>query len=239
MADKPIKLFASRAERYPQADGADITEATARAGLDLIPVLGGPINEILSLVLAPAIARRRDEWFKELADAVDRLETKVEGLKERLNRNEAFVSATIQATRIAVSTHQREKREMLRNALLKIAEGKGPNDELQQVFLNAVEVFSVSHVKVLKVLWNCTQDLIRRGLWNPAHPGSIPSYRNVIALLLPELKAHETLVVSILTDLRNRGFSKLTDLDVPFPNQGMVTNVGIEFLRFVLDEESQ
>ena len=233
MSEKPIKLFGGRADRYPEADDAEFAEGIARAAIKLIPFVGGATNDVLNLVLAPAIVRRRDEWFKELAEDLDKLDKEVKGLKERLSQNEPFVSAVIQATRIALSTHQQEKRQMLRYALLKIATGKGPDEELQQVFLNAIEEFSVSHVKVLNVLANCTQELIQRGLWNSGHPNSIPAYRNVIALLLPELRTHESLVVSILIDLRNRGFSKLADLDVPFPNQGMVTNLGAEFLRFV------
>ena len=54
---------------------------SARALLAAIPVIGGSITETLSMVLAPAVARRRDEWFKELADALDRLEQKAEGFR--------------------------------------------------------------------------------------------------------------------------------------------------------------
>jgi len=136
MTEKPIKLFATRAERYPQPTEADNAQAIARAGIAAIPVIGGTIDEILSLVLAPAVARRRDEWLKELADALDQVEKKVEGFKvEELAKNEAFVSATIQATVIAVGTHQREKREYLRNALLNIAKGITSDDIKQQFFL--------------------------------------------------------------------------------------------------------
>lgn len=240
MPEEPIKLFASRAERYPEADAADIAEAGARAGLNLIPLVGGAVSDLFSVVLAPSLARRRDEWFKELAKGLDTLEKQAEGFKiENLVQNEAFVSATIQATRIAIGTHQREKREMLRNALLKVAIGKGPDEELQQVYWNAIEAYSPSHVKVLKALRNCTQELIEKGQYRPSHPSSVPCYRNVLALLIPELKAHENLVVSVLTDLRNRGFSKLAGLDVPFPSEGMVTALGNEFLKFVLAEPTK
>jgi DNA-binding GntR family transcriptional regulator len=52
------------------------------------------------MVLAPAVARRRDQWLKELADGLDQLEAKVEGFKvENLQHDEEFVSAVIEASR--------------------------------------------------------------------------------------------------------------------------------------------
>src|ERR1700685_4332300 len=97
MAEDPIKLFATRAERYPEPAEADTAQAIAKAGMAAIPVIGGPINQVLSLVLTPAVGRRRDEWLKELADALDEMEKEVAGFRiEKLADDEAFVSATIQ-----------------------------------------------------------------------------------------------------------------------------------------------
>ena len=61
MAEETIKLFATRAERYPEPDVADNVQGATRAALAAIPCIGGPITELLSMVLAPAVARRRDE----------------------------------------------------------------------------------------------------------------------------------------------------------------------------------
>jgi hypothetical protein len=56
---------------------------------------------------APAIARRRDQWFKELADGLEQLEDNVEGFKiTNLEHDEEFVSAVIEASRSAISTHK-------------------------------------------------------------------------------------------------------------------------------------
>lgn len=155
MPENPIKIFSKRSERYPEPDETDTIQGSARAALSAIPVIGGTITEVLSMVLAPAVSRRRDEWLKELADGLDRLEERVEGFKvEDLASNDAFVSATIQATRAATATHQKEKREYLCNVLLKVALGKTPGEELQHVFISAIDAFTASHVKVLSVLWN-------------------------------------------------------------------------------------
>src|ERR1700676_5480182 len=60
MAEDPIKLFSSRAERYPEPTEADIVQGTARAALAAIPFVGGSITEALSMVLAPAVTRREE-----------------------------------------------------------------------------------------------------------------------------------------------------------------------------------
>jgi protoheme ferro-lyase len=122
MAEDPIKLFSSRADRYPEPTEADVALGAGRAALAAIPVIGGTLTEVLSLVLAPAVARRRDTWFRELADALEEAERKIEGFTiENLAEDELFVSAVIEATRSAVSTHKDEKREALKNGLLNIA----------------------------------------------------------------------------------------------------------------------
>jgi hypothetical protein len=51
------------------------------------------------MVLAPTVARRRNQWLKELADGLDQLEAKVEGFKvENLQHDQEFVSAVIEAS---------------------------------------------------------------------------------------------------------------------------------------------
>lgn len=236
MSEKPIKLFATRSERYPESDSADTVQALAKAGIAAIPIVGGPLNQILSLVLSPAVARRRDEWFKELTDALDEMEKKIEGFKvENLADNEAFVSAMIQATVIATRTHQREKRKYLRNALVNIAKGMTSDEIKQQVFLNAIEAFTAAHIKALNVLWR------GGGLRISWDENSVPimrrTYGAAIEISVPELKGQMILIEAVLADLRNRGFSNLGGPDIGFPQGGLISNLGIEFLNFVLSPE--
>lgn len=108
LEEKPIKLFDKRSERYPEPEKGDVPGAIVRAGLAAIPIVGGSINEMLSLILAPSVERRRGEWLKDLANVVEELEKQVVGFDPKnLSGNEAFVSASIQATRVALSTHQK------------------------------------------------------------------------------------------------------------------------------------
>jgi hypothetical protein len=89
--------------------------------------------------------------LKAQADAY--IASRVGGL-EKLLENHTFLSAVFQATRVAGGTHLSEKRAMLRNAMVNIAVGDAPDEDLQHIFLNLIDQRTVSHVKVLKFIKN-------------------------------------------------------------------------------------
>ena len=238
MTEQPIKLFASLAERYPQPGEADAVHGAARAALASIPIVGDAAAEDLSVVLSPPVARRRDAWFIELANDLDRVEAKVDGFSvENLVRCEPFLSAVIQVSSAALATHLPDKRTLLRNALLNIALGKAPREELQGIFIAAIDAFSLSHVMVLDFLWRGLQELNRAGKWSPINPYGLSNYMTAISELHPELKGEESFLLYIMTELKNRGFSNVSRPDDSFPQQPGVTNMGIQFLQFILAPE--
>jgi hypothetical protein len=72
---------------------------------------------------------RQIEWWKELADAFEAEERKNSRFRvKHAFESESFITATMQATRVAVSTHQHPKRILLRKALMKIATGRAPGE---------------------------------------------------------------------------------------------------------------
>ncbi len=155
VTEDPVKLFATRAEQYPEPTDADIAQGAARATLAAMPLIGGPVTEALSIFLVSPVARRRDAWFKNLADGFDELEAKVDGFRtENLQNQERIISAVIQATRSALGAHQREKLDALRNAILNIALSKTPDEEREIFFLNLIELFSVTHLEILRLFAN-------------------------------------------------------------------------------------
>ena len=50
MADEFTKLFSTRSERYPEPTGADAALGVSRAALAAIPIVGGSITEVVSMV---------------------------------------------------------------------------------------------------------------------------------------------------------------------------------------------
>ncbi len=238
MADETTKLFATRSERYPEPTGADAALGISRAALAAIPVVGGSVTEVLSMVLAPAVARRRDLWLKELADALDDLEQKVDGFSiENLGQDETFVSAVIEATRSAVSTHKDEKRDALRNALLNIALHRGPDENQQQIFLRYIDELTVWHIRMLELFRDPPKYLAARGVGQNYYMGG---GSQVLEDVYPELRGRREFYDQISNDLNTRGlFNSPSFLHSTMTAQGMVskrtTPLADQFLNFITD----
>jgi hypothetical protein len=140
------------ATKLPQRQTADYVRGLTKAGLSLIPCVGSPAAEIFDMLLVPPLSKRRDEWLQDLYNDLRKLEERVEGFRiENLVGNEIFVSATVQASQIAIRTHQAEKRQALRNALINIVLGRSLDEETQFFFLGLVDAFTVTHLEVLRL----------------------------------------------------------------------------------------
>jgi hypothetical protein len=154
---------------------------------------------------------------------------------ENLADNEPFITAVIQVTRSAIATHQPDKRTMLRNALLNSAVGRGPKEELQEVFIAAIDALSLSHIKILNFYRNGIDELTKAGLYDPMYPYALVNYSTAIGELYPDMEGHEDFLLYLMTDLRSRGFSTIGRPGDSFPQHPGVTNMGVEFLRFILE----
>jgi len=130
----------------PEKSAGDVAHTLARAAISAIPVIGGPSAELLSFVIAPPLEGRRQEWMKSVAGRLDGVEAKV----ERLAEDPSFVTTMVQATQIATRTHQEEKLVALRNAIVNAAVGTAPEDDMRSFFLSLVDVFTPTHLQVLR-----------------------------------------------------------------------------------------
>ena len=106
---------------------------------------------------APAYQRRRDDWFREVADAIDKQFPDGQFDWAAASQDEGFVSAVFSATQAAIRDSSEEKRRYLRNALLRVAAGKGPPADQQATFFRISEDLSASHVRLLDFFWRATQ----------------------------------------------------------------------------------
>jgi len=125
--------------------------AVIKGSLSALPLVGGALSEVIGLLVMGPLARRRDEWWTDVARRLLDLEGKVHGFTfEDLRNNPEFVSAMIQATQSAERTHRKEKLEALRNAVLNIALGHKPSEDLQAIFMNLVDSFAPVHLELLR-----------------------------------------------------------------------------------------
>jgi hypothetical protein len=224
-------------DKMPQKQALDYLHTAVKTAIALVPQWwAAPAAEIFALVLASPIEKRRDEFLEDLAWVVKETAARVDDLQpEKLAQNEAFISATLQAARIAMGTHLKEKRQYLRNALLNIAVGKGLDEIKQQLFLNAIEAFSPAHVKALDLIWRGAGQKIA---WDDNKiPMNQRNYGTAIGIVVRELAGQPYVAAAIFADLRNRGLSNLGGPEMSFPVGGIITNLGVEFLHFVLSPE--
>ena len=212
--------------KVPKQSKGDVAHTLAKAGLSAIPVIGGPAVELFQYLVQPPLEKRRGEWMAQVGEKLRELEAK--GLKlEDLQKNEAFVSAVMHASQIALRTHKAEKRDALRNAILNVAKGQAPDEALQNVFLNLVDSFTEIHLRILKVFQA------------PAPPPnmSMGGLSSVLEHNIPELRGNRELYDQLWKDLYSRGLVNTDGLHVTMTGNGLgqkrTTGIGDTFLKFI------
>ena len=100
--------------------------------------------------MTPPLERRREEWMKDVADALRRLAEKHRVDLAGLSDRPEFVDAAVTATLAAIRTSSGKKREALRNAVLNSALGTVDASQ-QQIFLAMTERFSDRHLVLLSL----------------------------------------------------------------------------------------
>jgi hypothetical protein len=215
----------SHIEPVPEPTAVDHFFGIAKAAVSGIPVLGSPAAELFGMITAPILGRRRDEWFEELRLRLNELSRKVEGLSEALTED-AFVSALAQATHVALRTHQAEKLEALRNAVLNVAVGRSPSDDLQLIFLNLVDSFTPTHLQVLKQFVRRDSEIITR--LRERQP-------ELIDLAVRDLRDRSLLRDARLYAARNRDFPPGSLIAQDF----QITDFGKQFLDFITTPEAE
>lgn len=227
--------------KHPKRKSRDIAHGLVKAGLSAIPIVGGPSNELFSLVVTPSLEKRRDKWVQSIAEGLKDLEQKVEDFKiENLRKNESFVSTVMQASQAAIRSHQKQKLEALRNAVLNAALPNAPKEDLQLMFLNFVDSLTSWHLRMLKLLDD----------FKAKHPSNRSTgvriefvakskEKTVITAqkALPDLGDHYNFYDQVLKDLRIRGLLEFDMTDQSDFLQKIVyarpTNLGKQLLAFI------
>jgi len=129
----------------------DYAHAGVRAGLSIAPFVGGPLVEFFTMVIAPPLEKRRDEWLIEIFTCLKKIEKEIEEFKiENLKKNENFISTLFYATQIAMRTHQQVKLEALKNAVINSILTPTVDENLQLIYLNLVDRYTPWHLKLLQ-----------------------------------------------------------------------------------------
>lgn len=215
----------------------DYAYAGVRAGLSTVPFLGGPLAEFFSMVIAPPLEKRRDAWMIEIFTRLKKLEAQIEGFKiENLTTNENFISTLFYATQIAMRSHQQEKLEALRNAVINSISMPTVDENLQLMFLNLIDRYTPWHLKLLQFADNPRK--YGESLGVKYTPGFGGSFGSVIETTFSELKDERKFYDQIVKELISDGLlQEGVYLHAGMTEQGMfasrTTDMSKKFIQFI------
>lgn len=225
-------------EKYapPEISKADVAHTLVKAGISSIPGVGGAAAELFALVITPPLDKRRAEWMNSIAEGLESLEGKVEGFRiEDLPKNEAFISTVMHASQAAIRNHQNEKLEALRNAVLNVAIGNAPNEDVQLMFVNLIDSFTPWHMRILRFFQNPEGYGAEKGLTTATLTRAAPAL--LLERFYPELGGNRAFYDLIITDLHARGLFSMDTLHVTMTAHGLfskrATGLGDAFLSFI------
>ena len=141
-------------EQYPEPTLEDKARQGLRVGVAAVPVVGGSVNELMDLVIAPSLERRRDTWFRKLRELVAELQARPDFDLQNLTADDVFVTAVVEASRIAAGAHIDAKLDLLQNCLSTLAVTPDRDDFLAMQFIRYVDELEVEHFLVLEYLRN-------------------------------------------------------------------------------------
>ncbi len=212
----------------PERSKGDAAHAVVKAVLSAVPAVGGPAVELFQYVVQPPLEKRREAWMQEIGEKLQELQAK--GLDiGALQKDERFISAVMQASQAALRTHHTEKLEALRNAILNIARGQGPEETTQHLLLSFVDELSEMHLRILKVF---------RAPEPP--PGmSMGGLEHVLEHNIPQLRGQRELYRQLWRDLYARGLLNTDNLGVTMSGRGLAerrtTGLGEQLIQFISD----
>lgn len=232
----------------PEREAGDIAYTIAKVGLSTVPVIGGPAAEIFSAIVLPPLSRRRDEWIESIARGLKALGERVDDFKiEALSDNQMFVTTVMYASQAAIRNHQKQKLEALRNAVLNAALPNAPEEDIQLMFLNFVDMFTSWHLRILEFFDDPVEWGRRNGITYPSWSGGWPA--TVLEHAFPDLTGRRDFYDVIVKDLFVRGLMNTETLRVSFAtSEGLfasrTTAMGKQLIDFITtpienDDEKQ
>jgi len=219
----------------PERGKSDVALAVVKAGVAAIPVVGGPVAELFGLVVTPSLDRRREAWMHSVADRIKGLEETVKGFRiEDLSKNEAFISTLTHASQAAIRSHQQEKLDALRNAVLNVATDSGPDENVQLMFVNLVDSLTPLHLRILNFFQNPSRPTGENPI-RVMHSMGTPA--RALEEAMPELRGRQEVYELVARDLHAAGLLSSNSLTGMVTWQGMyekrTTNLGDQFIRFI------
>ncbi|OMD73599.1 MULTISPECIES: hypothetical protein [Paenibacillus] len=213
----------------------DVVHAAVKSTVSLIPGVGGYLSEAFSLLITQPAEKRKENILVMIDERLRELEERSFDI-ESLATNELFLSSVLQATQIAMRTHQKDKIMALLNAITSVATEQSLDDSQVHMFLSFIESFNEWHLRILLFFDNPKENLIFKGLSHDFYMGGASE---ALYLYYPELENRKEFTKQIMNELYQRGLlsSDAGVLNTMMTGSGIVasrtSSTGKEFLRFI------
>ena len=214
-----------------KSTGRELVERVGEAALGSVPLVGPALAVTFVTALGWRLEQRREQWFTGLAEAVDELGERVDGLAD----DDRFVDAVVTATRTVEHTHHEEKIAALRNAVLNSVAPGAPDVDTQAIFFNLVDRFTPSHLRLL-TLWDDPPAWFASHGLTPPEAGYIGSRTKTVEAGLPEMQGEQALYLLIAGELQSAGMLTASLMGSVSPTSLMdrlTTDFGRQFVRFI------
>ena len=213
----------------------DILYAGAKGIIGSVPIAGALASELLSVLIASPLEKRREKLLTEIGEKLKALEAAQKIKLEDLQNNDQFVDTVLQSTTLALKTSEQEKIAAFKNAIINTAIDEAPDKTKSQIFLNYIDSFTSWHIKILDLFDNPQKWFEKRSVSFPVYMGA--GLSTVIETAFPEFKSEDDLMDLIWDDLHRAGFHKTSGLKAMMTGNGLLaertTDLGKEFLRFI------
>lgn len=207
----------------------------ARIGMGLVPVVGGPLIEIFNSVLESPLSKRRTETMMQIGETINDLIEQGVVTEEGLQENEVFISTVAEVCAISLRNHQAEKLEALRNAVKNSALPGCPAEDYRQLFLNFVDVCTVTHIRLLHLFDGPEKWFLREEKTIPGW--SMGGLTTVAEFAFPDLAGQKELYSSIWKDLYQRGLVGTDSMGSTMSREGMLaqrtSKMGAQLIAFL------
>jgi hypothetical protein len=219
-----------------RSTGREIVARAAEAALGTVPLAGNALAVTFVTALNWRLEQRREQWFTQLAEAVEELREQVDDLDfETLPDDDRFVDAVVAATRTVEHTHQEDKISALRNAVLNSGAPDAPDADTQAIFLNLIDRFTPSHLRLL-ALWDDPPAWFASHGLAPPQAGMAANRTQTVEAGLPEVQGRKDFYGLIASELGSARMLTASLSGMVSPTSLMdrlTTDFGRQFVRFI------
>ncbi len=177
---------------YPSDEpDEDRVHRLARAALGALPMGSGTAVELFNTVIAPPLEKRKEKWVNEVTEALNYLISNKLLTIDDLHSNDEFIDVLVNYSSQAIKTSEKEKLNLLRNALVNSAQQEVLGKDYRQHVLLLTDSLSVAHIRILRC-------------FSGVHAGQITG-EDILKEKMSNWKEYEHLYLHAYSELTSRG----------------------------------